>query len=408
MAALGRHEGCFHPGDAATGDEHALAFARWQDLHAFQLPPDARIDGAAACLGGWALGHAREAAQAMEDLFGAIGHDFVGQLGIGEEGARHFDDVGFAAGDDLFHLRRIVQGADGGNWHADVLFDFGGEVNVAAVVGEHGRMGLEEAELIAAGGDVDEIDEIFDAVGDPAAFGEVVAAIEELGAAHAELDGKSGTDGFADACEHFARKAQAIFQAAAVFVGAMVEIWREELIDEPAVAAVDHDHLKTGALGEGGFFAVGLDDVGDLFFCQSFHRNAVWAGAVARSELTEAGFFILVDEIGAGVLTAVGKLDAWHGAVAFDAVGEIGEAGEEPWRLQIEVEHMGTVGGWMHDKLAGGDGGGAAFGAQLVEAWRAWTDAAIGGDVGAAHRRCKDAVAEGHLAEGDRAAQVWK
>ena len=69
---------------------------------------------------------------------------------------------------------------------------------------------------------------------------------------------------------------------------------------------------------------------------------------------------------------------------------------------------MGTVGGWMHDELAGGDGGGAAFGAQLVEAWRAWTDAAIGGDVGAAHRRCKDAVAEGHLAEGDRAAQVWK
>ena len=255
---------------------------------------------------------------------------------------------------------------------------------------------------------VDEIDEIFDAVGDPAAFGEVVAAIEELGAAHAELDGKSGTDGFADACEHFARKAQAIFQAAAVFVGAMVEIWREELIDEPAVAAVDHDHLKTGALGEGGFFAVGLDDIGDLFFCQSLHRNAVWTGAVARAILTEAGFFILVDEIGAGVLAAVGKLDAWHGAVAFDAVGEIGEAGEEPWRLQIKVEHMGTVGGWMHDKLAGGDGGGAAFGAQLVEAWRAWTDAAIGGDVGAAHRRCKDAVAEGHLAEGDRAAQVWK
>ena len=82
--------------------------------------------------------------------------------------------------------------ADGGHRLGDVPFDLGGQVDIHPVGGEHGGVGVKKAELIGTGGDVDDVHQILQRVGDPAALLQVVAALEQLRAAHAHFDGEAG------------------------------------------------------------------------------------------------------------------------------------------------------------------------------------------------------------------------
>lgn len=134
----------------------------------------------------------------------------------------------------LLHLGRVVEGAYGSYRLADMLFDLGGQMDIVPVGGEHGQVGAEEAELIAPGGHVNQVRQILQGVGDPAAVRQVVAALKELRAAHPQLDGEAGPHRRPDGLEHLPGEAQAVLEGAAVLVGPMVEGGGEELIHQPA------------------------------------------------------------------------------------------------------------------------------------------------------------------------------
>ena len=156
-----------------------------------------------------------------------------------------------------------------------MFLDFSSQIDVTAVGFEHGRVSDAKGFLIRTGRYMDDIGVRFDGLGNLDAFFQVVATFGEFGATHAEFDGEKGTDSGADRLQDFDGEADAVFQGAAVGVAAVVEQGREELVDEPAVTAVDHDHFKTSAFGQARSMTIGFYDIIDLFLGQGFDRDAI-------------------------------------------------------------------------------------------------------------------------------------
>ena len=270
---------------------------------------------------------------------------------------------------------------------------------------EPGGMGDAEGLLVGACRNVDYVNQILHCLGDAHALVQVVAALDELVAAHAEFDGEPRADGVPDGGQHLAGEAHAVLKRAAVLVRAVVEQRREELVDEPAVPAVDHDHLEPGAFGEGGGAAEGLRDLVDLLNGQSLDRSAVRAGPFGGAPLGHLLLLVPVGEVRSGELAGVAELHGGNGAVALDGVGGVREARQTSGDGEIQPEGMAAVRG-MHHALGDGDRRRAAVGAQLVELQGALADAAVPGDFRAAHGRGEHAVTEDSLADGDRRTQM--
>ena len=328
MPAARRGIGCIESAGAAARHEHATALASRSNLKALELTPDERVHGAAARGGLCALGHAGKAAQAVDDLVLAALAHLARQLGVGQELACHVDDIGLARGDDLFHLRGVVDAADRRHGDAHAALDLGCKVHVGAVLFEHGGVRVAKAALIGAGAHMQKIDFALELVGDGRALQHIVAALEELRAAHAELDGEPLPHRRAHRVEHARGKTAAVLERAAVLVRAMVEVRRKELVDEPAVPTVDHDHAKARALGKARHMAVGRHDLVDLFMRKLAHLNAVRTHRGARPPLAHLVLARLVRHVRARIHTRMRELKARHRAVARDGIGRIGGARE--------------------------------------------------------------------------------
>ena len=106
--------------------------------------------------------------------------------------------------------------------------------------------------------------------------------------------------------QDFDGEADAVFQGAAVSVAAVVEQGREELVDEPAVTAVDHDHFKTSAFGQAGGVTIGFYDIIDQFLGQGFDRDAIGAHPFTGTPLAELVLTAFVSHIGPGELAGMG------------------------------------------------------------------------------------------------------
>ena len=184
-------------------------------------------------------------------------------------------------------------------------------------------MGDAEGLLVRAGGYVDEVDVGLDRLGNAHALLQVVASLAELCAAHAELDREERAHGLAHGLQHLDGKAAAVLERAAVLVRPVVEQGREELVDEPAVSAVDHEHLEAGALCEPRHVAVGTDDVRDLLLRERTHGDAVGSDGVRRAPLVESVLTALVRHVRTGEHAGVRKLQRWDGAVAADGVSGV-------------------------------------------------------------------------------------
>ena len=267
-------------------------------------------------------------------------------------------------------------------------------------------MGDREAKLVGAGRHVDEVDEVLEALGDAAALLDVVAAVEEFRAAHAQLDGKAGACGLANRGEYLAGEAQAVFEGAAVLVGAPVEVRREELVDKPAVPRVDHAHLEARAARQHGGVGVGGDDVLDLLDGKRSHGEPIRTHAIARPPLTQVGFLLLINHISARVLARMRQLDGGDGAVTLDGVGDVGKRAELPGRGKRKVQHLRAVGLGMDHELAHGDRGGTTLGAGLVEALGAQAGRTLGRDVGGTHGSRYHAVAKCQVAHLEGFAEI--
>ena len=405
VSTLGGRDGGLQARHAATGDQHFLPARGRRHLHSFQFPADERIHGAAAGERGGTLGHAGEAAQAADDpVLLARGH-LLRQERISQQFPGHVDDVGLALPQNPFHLGGIVQGADRGDGLGDVLLDFGGEVDVGAVVGEHGQVGVEESELVGAGGNVNQVHEVFYSLRDPAAFLDTVSTIKKFAAAHADFDREAGADTGAYGLQDLAREADAVLEAPAVLVGAVVEVRREELVQQPAMTGMDHDHLVTGAFGQYGSLAVTFYDIGNLFLRKPLDRPAIGTDPVTRAPLVQRGLLVLVGHVGAGVLAGVRELDARDGSVAADAVRHESMGGQAAGRLEVQVQHVAAVRFGMYDQFAHRHGRRAALGAKLVESLDTGSGTAVGSDVRRAHRRREHPVPENDAAELDGAVQ---
>ena len=219
-----RRAGRHHAGDAAADHEHLPLPRGGNDVEPLELAADARVERAATRLRDGTLGHAHEAAHAANDVVALVRHHLVRQLGIGEQRAAHHHEIGLAARDDLLHLIGIRQAADGGDGNRHVLLDLLGEVDVAAVLAEHRGVGDAETELVGAGRHVDDVDEVLERMRNAAALVEVVAAVEELGAAHAQLNREVRAHLGAHRGEDLASEAHAILERSAVLVGTVVEV----------------------------------------------------------------------------------------------------------------------------------------------------------------------------------------
>ena len=215
---------------AAAGHKNLALYRRGLNLVALHLSSDDRIDGAASRGRRGALRHAGEAAQAFHNLLRPVLHNLAGQIRIRQQLSCHLDDVGFSGGNNLLHLCRIAQAADGRDRFGDVLFNLRRKEDVAAVIRKHGRMGDAEGLLIGAGRDMDNVHIGLQRHGNVDALIQVIAALAELGAAHTQLDREERSHRLAHGFQHFDREAAAVLQRSAVLIFPVVEQRGEELI----------------------------------------------------------------------------------------------------------------------------------------------------------------------------------
>ena len=224
-------------------------------------------------------------------------------------------------------------------------------------------------------------------MGNAGALGHVIAALEELSAAYTQLNGESRPDGAAHRSEHLAREANAVLKQPAVLVLALVEVRGEELVDQPAVPRMHHDHLEAGALRERSRLTICRDDARNLLMRKRTHGHAIRAHAIGGPPLAQVALLLLVDHIGAGILPRMRELDGGNRAVTFDRVGKVGEGAELTGRLQRQPQHLRAVGFGMDHQLAHGNDSSTALCAQLVESLGARPGRALRRNVGRAHRR---------------------
>ena len=406
MPTLCSRQGSLHAGDTAANNHNALADCRRLNIHTLALTTDQGVDGAAAGAGGGTLRHAGEAAQATNNFVVPVCHDLIGQLGISKQRTCHFHNVCLAGSDDFFHMSGIIQRAQGRHRHLDVLLDFCREIDISTVRRKHGQMGIKEAELIGTGGNVNHVNQVFHALGDFHAILQGVATLEQLGAAHTEFNGETGTDGIANAGQHFPHQTQAILKGAAILIITMVKRRGQELVQQPPMTAMNHDHLETGTLGKTGSITVSLDNILNLLLGQRFDWNPIGADPIAGTILVQTALLVLVHQISTGILTGMAQLHAGNGTVTVDGIGSPCPAGKATGSRQVQMEHMGSIRLGVHHQLTGGDGSGAALGAQLIEAGGSGTDAAVGGNIRAAHRCREHTVTESHPTQGDGLAQI--
>ena len=121
-------------------------------------------------------------------------------------------------------------------------------MDVHAVRQEHGRVRVDGLRLldVERGGDVDDVDLAVEQLGKRDALFLGKAALDLLRAAHAVLDEEALAAALADAVDDHERELGAVFDGAAVLVRAGVVERGGELVEQPAVAAVQERHVVAG------------------------------------------------------------------------------------------------------------------------------------------------------------------
>ena len=291
---------------ATACDQHLFPLGCGNHFCTVHFPANKRIDSTAAGGSHAALCHAGKAAQTMDNVLLPIGHDLAGQLMIGQQRTSHIDQIGLTGGDDFFHLRGIIQPAQRSNRHCHVFFDFRSQIDIDTMRQKHGRMGPAKSLLIRAGRNMQNIHIRLQQLSNLDALLQCITSVKKFIAAHAEFNRKAGAYRFAHSGQHFLRQTDTIFQAAAISVRAVIKIGRQKLIEEPAVAAVHHNHLKTAAFRQRSHIGVGLCDLLQHIHSKCLHRTAIGTGSFRWSPLANGGLFTFILHIGTGVLTGMG------------------------------------------------------------------------------------------------------
>ena len=252
---------------------------------------------------------------------------------------------------------------------------------------------------------MDQIDQIFDRLRDPAALGHVITSFEQLASAQPDLDREARADRSTDRLQHLTCQADPVLQRTAVSICPMIEIGRQELVEQPAVTGMNHNHFIPGAFCQGRLFPIGADDIGDLLHGQSLHGTPVGTDAVGGAPLIKTLLFVLVRHIGAGILSRMRELDARYAPVPTDAVCHEGMCGQAARRLEVQVQHVAPVRLRMDDQFADRDSRCPSLCPEFIETLHPGTGTAVGRDVGRSHGSGKHPVSENRPAQLDRARQ---
>ena len=130
----------------------------------------------------------------MDNLLRLICHDLSGQHVICQQCPSHIDHICLTGCNNLLHLRRIVQSADGCHRNLHMLFDLRSKIDVAVVGQERAGMRPPKALLITCSGYMQQVDIWLHQLADFNAFRKIIASREKLVAADPQLNGKARTN----------------------------------------------------------------------------------------------------------------------------------------------------------------------------------------------------------------------
>ena len=183
-------------------------------------------------------------------------------------------------------------------------------------------------------------------------------------AVDAQIDGEPGAAHLADPLQNHDGKTGAVFDAAAVLVGAVVVVGGEELAEQPAVGAVDHDHVEAGLLAPQGGGGVGVGDLEHHLLAHfPAHDLSRMTGLQpdGHGHLGGAVGALTVDKPGVANDAAVGQLVGRQSAILVDLLGAADQGGQALILVQEHLNGMILSGG-MHDAVAHSDQRGSALG----------------------------------------------
>ena len=270
MAPERGHASRFQPRHAAPDDHDLPRRRRRADLTQLGLTTRCRVLDAGDRLAlidpvDAAFVRSHAGPDVVEPTFASLAR----QVGVGDQRARHPDDVHLAIGDDLLGVPRIDDARRVEDRHpGDRLLDEPGqrheEAGVKAHVRHHG--GLERVRVSAAADDREEVDQA--GGGEPAGDGRQIRggqpARSALIAGDARADDEVTADLPANLAQHVHPEAHPVLQASAVRVEPMVEQRRPELIDEVVVRHGELDPVETPVATPPRRIAEGGDQLGDL------------------------------------------------------------------------------------------------------------------------------------------------
>ena len=248
MAGGAQAAGAFHAAGTAA-DDHDMARRR-RLRAAFEFPAQLGIYRAARLAAHVDRADAGVAVNAGAHLFALAAHQLVGQMRIGKQLAAHGNEIGLALAD-----HRIAQfGLDparGEDRNGDDFADFrcGGQVEAIDMRRVRFRMELALAGLVI-GGDGDGIDAgLLDHLRRQlGGFDGDAVFLADFTRIELHPDGIIPPDLRPHCGDHFQQQAHAVFQAAAVLVGAGVGDRRDEGGQQIAMAGMDLHAVEAGFL----------------------------------------------------------------------------------------------------------------------------------------------------------------
>ena len=250
------------------------------------------------------------------------------------------------------------------------------------------------------------IHKILKSVCDPASVLDTVTTFEKFTAADAQLDRESGSHSSADRLKYLTDNPYPVLKTAAILISSMIEVRRQELVEQPSVAGVHHNHFITCTFGNYCSITISLDDVSNLLFRERLYRAAVRTRTLAWSPLAQAFLLVLVSKICTGILSRMREFDARHCTVSADCVCNECMCREASRCCKVKVKHMAGVRLRMHDEFADRNRTSSSLCPQLIKSLSTWARIAFRGNVGSTHRSRKDSIAEIHIAKSDRTGKI--
>ena len=207
------------------------------------------------------------AAHTGADLFFAAFDRFFDAERIRDKAAAHRHHV-HVAGFDGLHSLFQREAADDVDRNVERLFKLlrVRQIDPVRVVDRCENVGHLRIFLQHAAGNVDQVNFVLDEFRVFDRFLQRGAAGRDLLGADAVLDAQTVTAFFTDGLQHFDAETRAVVKTAAVFVGAVVKQLGKEHGRAVAVAAVDHDEVKSRRFQIIGCVGVVLDHLAELLF----------------------------------------------------------------------------------------------------------------------------------------------